>query len=240
MHAPSPTRGSAVSVALWSGALSGLLLALVVVEAGPVVSFDRTVADGLHASAVRSPVLTRTARVLTDWVWDPWAMRLLVAAAVVWLWGRGERALAVWAVLVSAVGTTWQQGLKAVVGRERPVWPDPVDTAHFASFPSGHAMTAAFTVAVLLWLARRLGAGGWVWRLAVVAGAVSVLGVGVTRLYLGVHWFSDVLAGWLMGVCFAALAVWAYERWSAGRGPEGGGPVVTGRAPGRQPGQRGQ
>ncbi|WP_256106478.1 phosphatase PAP2 family protein [Streptomyces sp. ODS05-4] len=213
MH--SPARASAASLALFSGALSGLLLALVAVEVGPVVTFDRTVADGLHASAVRSPVLVRTSKVLTDWVWDPWTMRLLIAAAVVWLWTCGERALAVWAALVSAVGTAVQQGLKALVGRERPAWPDPVDSAHFASFPSGHAMTAALTVAVLLWLAARMGAGGTLWWAALGVGAVSVLGVGLTRLYLGVHWFSDVLAGWLMGLCCAAVAVLLYERWAA-------------------------
>ncbi|OKK03385.1 hypothetical protein AMK26_17870 [Streptomyces sp. CB03234] len=214
---PSPTRSPSVSVstsavALSTGALVAVLLVLVAAEWGPLVSFDRAVADGLHDSAVRSPGLTTANRILSDWVWDPWTMRALVAVAVVWLWRRGERLLAVWTGAASVCGAAVQQLLKAVVGRDRPRWPDPVDSAHFAAFPSGHAMTAAFTCGFLLWLLTRFGAGRRLLAGALVAGAVSVVGVGLTRLYLGVHWASDVVGGWLLGGCVAAVAVLTYER----------------------------
>ncbi|ORT60804.1 phosphatase PAP2 family protein [Streptomyces sp. CB03238] len=214
---PSPTRSPSVSVstsavALSTGALVAVLLVLVAAEWGPLVSFDRVVADRLHDSAVRSPGLTVTNRILSDWVWDPWTMRVLVAVAVVWLWWRRERLLAVWAGAASVFGAAVQHLLKAVVGRDRPRWPDPVDSAHFAAFPSGHAMTAAFTCGLLLWLLTRFGAGRRLRAAALVVGAVSVVGVGLTRLYLGVHWASDVVGGWLLGVCLAAVAVLTYER----------------------------
>ncbi|QGV81901.1 phosphatase PAP2 family protein [Streptomyces ficellus] len=226
MHSPTtpPTRPPftpftplASVVALVSGALSALLLVLVATEWGPLMSFDRAVADGMHDSAVRSPELTGTNRILSDWVWDPWAMRALVAAGVVWLWWRGERLLALWAAAVSAVGSAVQQLMKVAVGRDRPRWQDPVDTAHFAAFPSGHAMTAAVTCGLLLWLLALFGAARRL-RVAVLAvGAFSVVGVGLTRLYLGVHWASDVVAGWLLGGCLVAVAVLAYERAAARR-----------------------
>ncbi|MEU0273340.1 phosphatase PAP2 family protein [Streptomyces sp. NPDC006307] len=212
---PPPTRTpSASAAALGSGALAGVLLVLVAVEWGPLVAFDRAVADGLHDSAVRSPVLTRVNRVLSDWVWDPWTMRALTALAVVWLWSARERLLAVWTGAVSVVGAAVQQTLKTVVGRDRPQWRDPVDTAHFAAFPSGHAMTAALTFGLLLWLLARYGRGPGTraWRVVAVAGAVSVAGVGLTRVYLGVHWATDVVGGWLLGACLVAVAVLAYER----------------------------
>lgn len=218
MHSPtsSPTHSrSASAVALWTGALSAVLLALVSAEWGPLVSFDRAVADGMHDSAVRSPAFTDTSRILSDWVWDPWAMRAVVVAGVVWLWRRGERLPAVWAGAVSALGSAVQQLLKAAVGRERPQWPDPVDWAHYAAFPSGHAMTAAVTCGLLLWLLARLGAGPRVRAAALLLSAVSVVGVGLTRLYLGVHWTSDVVAGWLLGGCLVAVAVLTYERTAA-------------------------
>ncbi|WP_336322320.1 phosphatase PAP2 family protein [Streptomyces lavendofoliae] len=222
MHSPTlpptlpPTHSRFVSaVALWSGVLSAVLLALVAAEWGPLISFDRAVADGLHDSAVRSPGLTQTNRVLTDWVWDPWTMRALVAVGVVWLWWRGERLLAVWSIAVSAIGSAVQQALKAAVGRDRPWWPDPVDSAHFAAFPSGHAMTAAVTFGLLLWVLARFRVGGWPRIAVLVAGAVSVVGVGFTRLYLGVHWASDVVGGWLLGGCLVALAVVLHERTTA-------------------------
>jgi undecaprenyl-diphosphatase len=199
-------------VALWSGVLSAVLLALVAAEWGPLISFDRTVADTLHDSAVRSPAITETNRILSDWVWDPWTMRVLVAVGVVWLWWHGERLLAVWTGVVSALGSAVQQVLKAAVGRDRPWWPDPVDSAHFAAFPSGHAMTAAVTCGLALWLMARFGVGRGPRTAVLAVGAVSVLGVGLTRVYLGVHWASDVLGGWLLGVCLVALAVLAYER----------------------------
>lgn len=53
------------------------------------------------------------------------------------------------------------------------------------------------------------------WRAALVAAGVSVLGVGVTRLYLGVHWPSDVLGGWLLGAALVAFAVAGFERYEA-------------------------
>ncbi|MFF9864586.1 phosphatase PAP2 family protein [Streptomyces sp. NPDC013953] len=218
---PPPTRTpSARAVALWSGVPAGVLLVLVAVEWGPLASFDRMVADGLHASAVRSPGLTRVNRVLSDWVWDPWAMRTLIAVVVAWLWwGARQRLLALWTAAVGLIGAAFQHMLKAVVGRDRPQWQDPVDHAHFAAFPSGHAMTAALTCGLLLWLlaGHGKGPGTRAWRVVLVAGAVSAVGVGLTRMYLGVHWASDVLGGWLLGVCLVAVAVLAYERTAGSR-----------------------
>ncbi|MFF3457572.1 phosphatase PAP2 family protein [Streptomyces sp. NPDC002730] len=215
--APStPPAHDPVAVPARTGAVlavvSVVLVVLVAVSWAPLVSFDRTVADRLHHWAVTEPGLTRVNRVLTDWVWDPWAMRGLIAAAAAWLWWRGERLPALWVAVTSAVGTFVQQGLKSAVGRERPQWPDPVDSAHYAAFPSGHAMTAMVTCGLLLWLLRRHGVDGRLWHWSVTAAVVSVAGVGLTRLYLGVHWPSDVLGGWLMGACLVALSAAAYER----------------------------
>lgn len=220
---PSPTRPPLAGitgvggVATLLAVLSAVLIALVVAEWSPLVSFDRRVAEGLHRWAVAEPGATWANRVLTDWVWDPWTMRLLTASAVVALWLRRERLLALWTAGTSALGAAVSQGVKAAVGRERPVWPDPVDSAHFASFPSGHAMTAAVTCGLLLWLVRRHGVGRRVWRTAVAAAAVSVAGVGFTRLWLGVHWSSDVLSGWLFGGCLVAFSVAAYGRVTLSR-----------------------
>ncbi|MEE1755355.1 phosphatase PAP2 family protein [Streptomyces sp. SP18CS02] len=208
---PSRAPSAAVAAAC-SGALAVLLLVLVMINWAPLIAMDRAVADDLHDSAVRDPGLTQTNRVLSDWVWDPWTMRALVAVTVVWLWRHAERLLAVWLGAVTVLSSALQQLLKAAVGRERPQWPDPVDTAHFAAFPSGHAMTATVTCGLLLWVLARSEAGSRLWLTAVTLAAVSVLGVGLTRMYLGVHWFSDVVGGWLLGVCVVALAVVTYDR----------------------------
>jgi membrane-associated phospholipid phosphatase len=228
MHSPrsaphTPRPHSPVTAPARTGALfavlSVALLILVAVSWSPLLSFDRTVLDPLHRWAVAEPGLTQVNRVFSDWVWDPWTMRVLTAGAVVWLWHLRERLLAVWFAVTSAVGALIQQGLKAAVGRERPQWPDPVDSAYYSAFPSGHAMTAMVTCGVLLWLLRRHGTTGRRWVLSVALAAVSVAGVGFTRMYLGVHWPSDVLGGWLLGACVVALSVAVCERVVLSRKP---------------------
>lgn len=220
---PTPPAHSRVTAPARLGALfavlSLVLLILVAVSWSPLLSFDRTVMEPLHRWAVAEPGLTRVNRVLSDWVWDPWTMRALTAAAVLWLWVLRERLPAVWVAVTCAVGTLIQQGLKAAAGRERPRWPHPVDSADYAAFPSGHAMTAMLVCGLLLWLLRRHGAAGQLWGWAVAVAAVSVIGVGFTRVYLGVHWPSDVLGGWLLGACVVVLSVAAYERVVLSRGP---------------------
>lgn len=199
-----------------------VLTVLVAVRWGPLLSFDGRVASGLHAYAVSHPGVTRLMRVLTDWVWDPWAMRALAGTACAWLWWRGEGRCALRIALATLATSAASQGLKALVGRERPAWPDPVDSANYAAYPSGHALTAAVVCGLLVWLVARRSAGPYarpdarpstrmfarpVMALVLLLAAVSVLGVGFTRIYLGVHWFSDVLAGWLLGALIVALTV---------------------------------
>ncbi|GAA4929767.1 phosphatase PAP2 family protein [Streptomyces coeruleoprunus] len=217
--APPPTRAPhARAVAGWTGVLALALLVLVVAGWGPLMAFDRAVAEALHASAVSSPVATGVNRVLTDWVWDPWTMRGLVAVVAVVLWRRGERWPAGLLVVVSVLASGLQQALKALVGRDRPRWEDPVDAADFAAFPSGHAMTVVVTFGLLWWVAVTHGArAARAARPLVAVGVVSAVGVGLTRVYLGVHWVSDVVAGWLLGACVVALAIAVHARHMAGR-----------------------
>jgi undecaprenyl-diphosphatase len=190
-----------------------LLLVLVAAEWGPLLSFDGDVARTTHRWAVDESGPTRASRILTDWVWDPVTMRLLCSVVVVWLvWRVRAWWTALWLVATVALATGLQQSLKAVVGRARPVWPDPVDSAHYAAFPSGHAMTATVVLGLLLWLLHRRGVGRVLWRTAVTLAVVSVAGVGLTRVWLGVHWPSDVLGGWLLGATVVALAVAAHHR----------------------------
>ncbi|MEU6992250.1 phosphatase PAP2 family protein [Streptomyces sp. NPDC046465] len=211
----SPTRPPRSRAALAAAALcapSLLLLLLVALEWHPLLSLDGDIARTTHRWAVDNPGATRAGRILTDWVWDPWAMRALCAVAVIWLALRGAWWLALWLTGACLVGSMVQQGLKAAVDRPRPVWPDPVDSAHFAAFPSGHAMTATVVCGLLLWLLRTHGAGPALWRTALVLAVLSVVGVGLTRIWLGVHWPTDVLGGWLLGALTVALAVVTYTR----------------------------
>ncbi|MFI6937920.1 phosphatase PAP2 family protein [Streptomyces sp. NPDC050418] len=214
----SPRTSRLARPAVLAGVLGvpmAALLALVVAAWPPLHTFDTRLARTTHGWAQSFDSVTAFNRVLSDWVWDPWTLRALCAAVTVWLWVRGARRLAVLLAVTCTIGTLAQQTLKALVDKDRPVWQQPLDSANYAAFPSGHAMTATVACGLLLWLMRRYGVGGAAWGTAVALAAVSVVGVGLTRIWLGVHWPSDVVGGWLLGALTVVVAVGAYQRAEA-------------------------
>lgn len=117
-------------------------------------------------------------------------------------WGEGLL------LLGGAVGgVSISQGLKAVFGRERPDMAYRAVEAVNASFPSGHAMLSAVVFLTLGALAARFSDRRRVKVLAISAAVLVSLLVGASRVYLGVHWASDVLAGWCVGAAWA-MACW--------------------------------
>jgi membrane-associated phospholipid phosphatase len=130
------------------------------------------------------------------------------------LWFTGRRADAVFVIAAMAGAQLVFRGLKLLLDRPRPPEDDRLVHAVSESLPSGHATTAIVVIGTLVVLA-------WPGRTpAVRAGLVTVAAlwvgaVGLTRLYLGVHWFSDVVAGWLVGGAWLAVCVAARSWWRA-------------------------
>jgi undecaprenyl-diphosphatase len=117
---------------------------------------------------------------------------------------RGERReAAAWLVVAAAV-IVLPELLKVAVGRARPtLWPWLISTVGY-SFPSGHATASAAFFPLLGWTtlrSRDRGGAGYALGLAVAAF------VGVGRLYVGVHWPSDVLAGWALGLALSGGSI---------------------------------
>ena len=141
----------------------------------------------------------------------------LLAAAVLAFYLKGWR-LSATLLLVSTVGGTLLTAvLKAVFERARPELFDSGYTAPFYSFPSGHATVAVGLYGTLtLILAYRLsGLARW----AVAAfGVTLVLLIGYSRLYLGVHYPTDVLAGYLAAPLWVIFVGVAYVAWLSIRG----------------------
>lgn len=103
------------------------------------------------------------------------------------------------------------EAIKHLVNRPRPDLVAQHDLVYSASFPSGHAVMAPV---VYLTLAALLAAGNpraSVKRVLLVSAALLVVAIGVSRVYLGVHWPTDVLAGWTMGAGIALAAVMALQ-----------------------------
>lgn len=124
------------------------------------------------------------------------AVLVVLGAAGAYLW-RGEKRMAVCVVGVPAIAALISYGLKHVFDRVRPdILPHLVHQAD-ASFPSGHSTFAA-ALAVLFMLRYPRG-----WMVAL--GLALIAGMGWSRLWLGVHYPADVLAGWSVGAMTALL-----------------------------------
>lgn len=131
----------------------------------------------------------------------------IVAMFSVWLWrrkGRGELGLQL--VIVSLGSLVMNAVLKELFNRPRPALWEHRGQYAWASYPSGHAIVCTsvfFTVALMLYRER-----GWRWPF-VVATALMVV-VLYSRLYLGVHWPTDVAGGLLLGMVWLAVTQYAF------------------------------
>ena len=159
----------------------------------------------------RSPWLVDALGVV-EVVLDPWVFRTAVLGVAIWLWRRGARRLAAWAVVTMVIGGVLGVVLKLIVTRARPSFPEPVDLASGYSFPSGHALNSMLGagVLVLVFLPVLRGRGRVV---AGVLAALAVLLTGFDRIALGVHFVSDVLAGWVVALAVLAGTTAAFEAW---------------------------
>jgi undecaprenyl-diphosphatase len=191
----------------------GLLLVLVRVGWPPLERFDRTVAVWLNRAVSGQPgelaVLEAVTRLGGNQVvW--WLVTVTAAGMLV----RRQYALAAYLFVTGLGAVALAPLVKLLVGRLRPEVPHPVATAPGNSFPSGHALNATVFCGALLLvflpiIPRRLRA----WAIGLVA--VLVVAIGFTRAALGVHYASDVLAGWLLGVAWLGITVHAFRHWRA-------------------------
>ncbi|MCW2720574.1 phosphatase PAP2 family protein [Pseudonocardia sp.] len=161
----------------------------------------------------RSPVLTTVAVAVTT-IGNTAATAVLAVLVGAFRWYRGRRADAVLAVVAMGTAALVFTTIKRVLDRPRPPVADRLVSSANESLPSGHAtmsMVVVGTIVVLSW-----GSLGGLRRAVLVVVAAAWVGaVGATRVYLGVHWFSDVIAGWLVGAAWLAVCVVVWKRWSA-------------------------
>lgn len=142
---------------------------------------------------------------------------LLTAATVGFLLIRGHRRTAAAVGATVTGGLALSTALKHLFGRARPNLVPHGSYVYTSSFPSGHTAMSAVTFLTLaaLLAADERATGLRAYLLAVAA--VMTLAVGVSRVYLGVHYPSDVLAGWIFGATWSA-ACWFVVRRLRGRG----------------------
>ncbi len=158
---------------------------------------------------------------LSTWVSNagsPTTMAWLGCAGAVALWIRRERVLCAAWVAAFAGGGVLNRVLKAVVHRTRPTFGDATAAIRSDSFPSGHAMASFIGIGMLVYvLAAHWRAPTIVRRSLFVVAGLFVALVGASRLYLGVHYPSDVLGGYAaagawMAICVSGLVIALHRR----------------------------
>jgi membrane-associated phospholipid phosphatase len=217
-----------------------LIAVLIVGNGSWLHGVDLGVTDALHRFAETHPGWVR-AMAIWSLVFHPNTWRVAALVLVIWLIRRGSRALAWWVAVTMVAGGLLGGLLKLLVGRHRPDLLDPVARATGYSFPSGHALTNALGATVFLLVLLPLVRTRKVLRVLLWVAAILIpLVTGVSRVLLGVHWTSDVVGGWLLGVAVAAATAAAFVAWRGRGGPSATGGESTrgsGQGDGRDPGQ---
>jgi membrane-associated phospholipid phosphatase len=169
---------------------------------------DERLADWLHGRA--TDPFTDVFRAIT-WTGNFLTLLVVTLVAVVVLWRRRERTDAVFVAFAFLGGQVLSNGMKLGFRRERPFFADPLATESTFSFPSGHALVSLAVYGALALLVARRVSSHRRRGLLLAATAAWVALIGFSRLYLGVHFLSDVLAGFAAGAAWLALLYVALE-----------------------------
>jgi undecaprenyl-diphosphatase len=144
-------------------------------------------------------------------------LSLVTVATTGWLVLERKRGAALLVVVAVGGGLLLSTLLKHAFDRPRPDLVPHDSAVYTASFPSGHSMMAAVTYLTLAALLARVQPRKRLKSFLLIAGVLATVLVGVSRVYVGVHWPTDVLGGWTAGAAWA-MVCWLVARWLQRRG----------------------
>ncbi|MEU4762428.1 phosphatase PAP2 family protein [Actinosynnema sp. NPDC023794] len=207
------------SAASWvAAAAAGVAFAVVMVsvwaEWAPVREVDQAISDGLTRWVGGSGGLVSAMSAITR-LGDTATLTGVTALAAAWLLLRRRPWMAAHVVVTALGGGLLGVVVKELVERLRPLVDVEVATAPGWSFPSGHTLGATVTYGVLLLVFASVRRAR---RVLVPLVVAVVVVVGFTRVALGVHFATDVLGGWLLGLVWLALTTEVFRRWRRDEG----------------------
>ncbi len=202
---PRPRRAAAIALAVFGSATTALAaLTKAVLHAGRVAQWDRASDSWFYAH--ETPAGDRLF-VVVSLLGLPGAWIIGIVVGLVLLWMRQWFLLGGW-VLALGGGGLLERVLKAAIDRARPPYGTTLLHGHSSSFPSGHAMAACVCYVMLAYVVTQLVAldRSRVVMVYATAGLI-IAAVSFSRLYLAVHYPSDVLAGLLAATAWLALCI---------------------------------
>ena len=190
----------------------GLLL-LEVVFRGPLTSFDQRIADQQNAADLRNGSRVRLAQLITH-LGSTLVLTVIVVVVTLYLAVfHRRRRQALYLIITAVLGVTVNNIIKTMVGRSRPHFSNAVAHALGKSFPSGHAMNSTVVYGALLLLAWRPLRTTARRALALAATTVIITAIAASRVVLGVHYVTDVVAGVVLGAAFVLASAAAFTAW---------------------------
>lgn len=147
-----------------------------------------------------------------------------ITLLMVWRW-RSRTPLILMAIAAAGSVTFTTVG-KAIVGRRRPPLAEAVPPYEYAfSFPSGHALNSTVIAGMVAYLVARRLRSWWARGLCAAAAVAWSVAMGLSRVFLGHHWLTDVIFAWLLGLAWLALLITAHRIFLAVSAVRTPGPV---------------
>ena len=209
-------------VALILVAIPFAFLLLQVLVKGPLTRVDQRIADQQNRYNLRDGYRVHLAKLVTHLGSTLVLIAVVVVVAVFLAVFRHRRRQALFLVTTAVLGVITNNIIKTVVGRSRPHFTDAVAHALGKSFPSGHAMNSTVVYGSLLLLAWPRLRTGLRRALAAAVTGVLILAIAASRVALGVHYVSDVVAGIVLGAALVLASAAAFTAWQheGGRLPQ--------------------
>ena len=194
-----------------------ILLVLVRLQWHPLESADHTAAADINSLIAGQHTLVTIVKYVTM-LGSTIVLSAVIAAAAILLALRRQWRLMIYVIVTGAGAQVLDPVIKALVGRLRPVVAHPVAHAPGNSFPSGHSLGSLVCYGALFLVFAPAARGRGRTVFAIVVTAIIAL-VGISRVLLGVHYLSDVIGGWAIGITWLGLTSFAFElsRRAAGR-----------------------
>jgi undecaprenyl-diphosphatase len=231
MSVPAAARRRLAPIAFVTAAafVFALVLLLVRLRWAPLESADHGAATRLNSLVAGHSAVVSVVKAVT-WLGSGGVLWTLTGAACVLLALRRRWRLAAYLLVAGAGDLVLDPVLKALVGRLRPVVAHPIAHGNGNSFPSGHALGSIICYGALFLVFLPAARGRW--RRVLTAAIVTlIVAIGVSRLLLGVHYISDVLGGWALGITWLGVTAFAFELSRQATGEPVTDPVTEGLEP---------